>query len=60
MFFRVFPRRQIEFCRRFGTLSQAHIQRLDVETLKMDLTEGSEASAKLNLTRGKYPTEHTQ
>jgi hypothetical protein len=26
----------------------------------MDLTEGSETSAKLNLTPGKYPKEHTQ
>jgi hypothetical protein len=31
MFFWVFPRRQIEFCRRFGTLCQVHLQRLDVE-----------------------------
>jgi hypothetical protein len=26
--------------------------------LKMDLTEGSETSAKLNLTPGKYPKEY--
>jgi hypothetical protein len=26
----------------------------------MDLTEGSETSAKQNLTPGKYPKEHTQ
>jgi hypothetical protein len=26
----------------------------------MDLTEGSETSAKLNLTPGKYPKEHIQ
>jgi hypothetical protein len=26
----------------------------------MDLTEGSETSAKLNLTPGKYPKEHVQ
>jgi hypothetical protein len=31
MFFWVFPRRQIEFCLRFGTLCQAHLQRLDEE-----------------------------
>jgi hypothetical protein len=46
MFFWVFPRRQIEFFRRFGTLSGP------------DLTEGSETSAKLTLTPGKYPKEH--
>jgi hypothetical protein len=28
--------------------------------LKMDLTEGSETSAKLNLTRGENPKENTQ
>jgi hypothetical protein len=64
MFFWVFPRRQIVFFRRFGTLCQVHIQRLDVEystfilhiePLKMDLTEGSETSEKHNLTPGKYP-----
>jgi hypothetical protein len=27
VFFWVFPRRQIEFCRRFGTLCQVHLQR---------------------------------
>jgi hypothetical protein len=47
MFFWVFPRRQIEFCRRFGTLCQVHLQRLDVEFI-------------LNLMPGKYPKEHTQ
>jgi hypothetical protein len=31
MFFWVFPWRQIVFCRRFGTLCQVHLQRLDVE-----------------------------
>jgi hypothetical protein len=33
---------------------------LHIEPLKMDLTEGSETSEKLNLTPGKYPTEHIQ
>jgi hypothetical protein len=28
--------------------------------MKMDLTEGSETSAKLNLTPGKYPKENIQ
>jgi hypothetical protein len=50
-------------------MNQVHLQRLDVEykyfifhiePLKMDLTEGSETSAKLNLTPGKYPKEHIQ
>ena len=31
MFFWVFPRRQIVVGRRFGTLCQFHLQRLDVE-----------------------------
>jgi hypothetical protein len=34
IFFWVFPRHQIEFCRRFGTLCQVHLQRLDEENLK--------------------------
>jgi hypothetical protein len=44
VFFWVFPRRQIKFCRRFGTLCQVHLQRLD----------------ELNLTPGKYPKENIQ
>jgi hypothetical protein len=67
MFFWVFPRRQIVFCRRLGTLCQVHLQRPDAEhfifhidPLKMDLTEGFETSAKLNLTPGEYPKEHIQ
>jgi hypothetical protein len=31
-----------------------------IKPLKMDLTEGSEMSAKLNLTPGKYPKENIQ
>jgi hypothetical protein len=31
IFFWVFPRRQIVFCQRFGTLCQVHLQRLDVD-----------------------------
>ena len=34
MFFWVFPRRQIVVGRRFGTLYQFHLQRLDVDCLK--------------------------
>jgi hypothetical protein len=40
------------------------LQRLDeeffIKPLKMDLTEGSETSAQLNLTPGKYPKENIQ
>jgi hypothetical protein len=31
-----------------------------IQPLKMDLTEGSETSAKLNLAPGKYPKENIQ
>jgi hypothetical protein len=31
MFFWVYPRRQYVVCRRFGTLYQFHLQRLEVE-----------------------------
>jgi hypothetical protein len=31
IFFWVFPRRQIKFCRRFGTFCQVHLQRFDEE-----------------------------
>jgi hypothetical protein len=62
IFFWVFPRRQIKFFRRFGTLCQVHLQSLMKiilhKPLKMDRTEGSETSAKLNLTPGKYPKEN--
>jgi hypothetical protein len=33
---------------------------LFIKPLKMDLTEGSETSAKLNLTPGENPKENTQ
>jgi hypothetical protein len=33
---------------------------LFIKPLKMDLTEGSETSAKLNLTPGENPIENTQ
>jgi hypothetical protein len=43
------------------TLSSHHLHFiLHIEPLKMDLTEGSETSAKHNLTPGKYPKEHIQ
>ena len=35
MFFWVFPRRQIVVGRRFGTLYQFHLQRLDVDLLSL-------------------------
>jgi hypothetical protein len=31
-----------------------------IQPLKIDLTEGTETSAKLNLTPGKYPKENVQ
>ena len=65
IFFWVFPLRQIVVGRRFGTLCQFHLQRLDVDSvyiqpLKMELTQGSETSANYNLTQGKYPKEYIQ
>jgi hypothetical protein len=45
MFFWVFPRRKFVVCRRFGTMCQFHLQRLEVE---------------YKLTPGKYPKEHIQ
>jgi hypothetical protein len=33
---------------------------LHIEPLKMDLTEGSETSSKLNMTPGKHPKEHIE
>ena len=63
IFFWVFPRRQIVVGRRFGTLYQFHLQRLDVvyiQPLKMELLQGSETSTNYNLTPGKYPKEHIQ
>ena len=67
IFFWVFPRRQIVVGRRFGTLCQFDLQRLDVDSLtvyiqplKMELTQGSETSANYNLTPGKYPKEYIQ
>jgi hypothetical protein len=44
------------FCRRFGTLFIF----IFIQPLKMDLTEGSETSAKHNLTPEKHPKEHIQ
>ena len=63
--FGYFPGRQIVVGRRFGTLCQFHLQRLDVDTvyiqpLKMELTQGSETSANYNLMPRKYPKEYTQ
>ena len=63
MSFWVFPRRQIAVGRRFGTLYQFHLQRLDVvyiKPLKMELIQGSETSPNCNLTPGKYPKVHIQ
>jgi hypothetical protein len=40
------------------TLPYLHV--FFIQPFKMDLTEGSETSAKLNLTPGKYPKENIQ
>jgi hypothetical protein len=42
------------------TLSSHHSYFLFIQPLKMDLTEGSETSAKHKLTPGKHPKEHIQ
>jgi hypothetical protein len=39
VFFWVFPRRQIKFCRRFGTLCQVHLQRFDEEYPKENIQD---------------------
>jgi hypothetical protein len=56
--FWVFPRRLVYIGRRFGTLRQVHIQKLEMP-LKMDLTEGTETSANINQTLGKHPRADT-
>jgi hypothetical protein len=38
----------------------SEFQKFFIKPLKMDMTEGSETSAKLNLTPGKYPKENIQ
>jgi hypothetical protein len=38
VFFWVFPRRQVKFCRRFGTLCQVHLQRLSLNIHFRNLT----------------------
>ena len=68
VFFWVFPRRRIIVCRRFRTLYLFHLQGLDlkyevyfilyIQPLKMELIEGSETSAYIIQTPGKYPKEN--
>jgi hypothetical protein len=63
MFFWVYPRRQYVVCRRFGTLYQFRLQRLEVDTvyfqpLKMELIQSSKTSANYTLTPGIYPKKH--
>jgi hypothetical protein len=67
IFFWVFPRRQIKFNRRFGTLCPVHLQRLmniPHQPLKMDLTECSETLAKQSdagkITKRKYTRFRTR
>jgi hypothetical protein len=47
----------------FGYFPSARLSFTDIsepQPLKMDLTDGSETSAKFNLTPGKYPKENIQ
>jgi hypothetical protein len=60
VFFWVSPRRQILVSRRFETLCQFYLQGLHIQPLKMERTLGTAPSANQNLTRGRYPKEHTQ
>jgi len=41
MFFWVFPRRQCVICRRFGTMYQFHLQRLEVDCLLPAFEDGT-------------------
>jgi hypothetical protein len=41
MFFWVYPRRQYVVCRRFGTLYQFHLQRLEVDCLLPAFEDGT-------------------
>ena len=72
VFFWVFPRRQIVVDRRFGTLCQFHLQRLDVDSevwriarkyipcQGLGLELAGPMGANYNLTPGKYPKEYIQ
>ena len=42
MFFWVFPRRQYVICRRFGTMYQFHLQRLEVDSLLPAFEDGTD------------------
>jgi hypothetical protein len=44
----------------FAEVSEPSVRSNYIPPLKMDLTEGSETSAKLNQTPGKYPKENIQ
>jgi len=62
MFFWVCPRRQSVICRRFGTMYQFHLQRLEVDTvyfqpLKMELINGSETSAYYTILKSRRKLE---
>ena len=58
MFFWVFPRRQYVICRRFGTMYQFQLQRLEVDyfpPLKMELIHGFRNVGKLHIDAGEIP-----
>jgi hypothetical protein len=44
----------------FADVSEPSVRSIVKGLMKMDLAEGSETSAKLNLTPGKYPKENIQ
>ena len=64
VFFWVFPRRPIVVCRRFGTLYQFHLQRLDVEYLHPALEDGTDRGfqnvGKPQSDAGEIPKEYIQ
>jgi hypothetical protein len=59
MFFWVFPRRQYVVCRRFGTMYQYHLQRLEVDCLLPAFEDGTDTwfrnVGKLHIDAGKIP-----
>jgi hypothetical protein len=66
MFFWVFPRRQYVICRRFETMCQFHLQKLEVDySLLLAFEDRTDTwlrnVGKLHIdTAGKYPKEHIQ
>jgi hypothetical protein len=59
MFFWVYPRRQYVVCRRFRTLYQFHLQRLEVDSLLTAFEDGTDTGfrnvGKLHIDAGDIP-----